>query len=121
MRMSSREPFPEQPFLFRERYDLTANDNSALHHRDLSVVNLVPPDDGLTKIAAKTERMGIAVAVAIVVSLFIGPVVFTCLMLGVWNAALDSDGDNHDRNVHDIGNPGGGFAREAEGRQPQHG
>ncbi|MEI9406580.1 hypothetical protein [Mesorhizobium argentiipisi] len=119
MRMSSREPFRQALLPFRERLEVAANDNGALHHRDLSI--LVPADDGLARTAVKAERMGIAAAVGIAISLFIGPVVFTCLMLGVWNAALDSNGDKHDRDFQDPGNQGGGFARQAEGSQPQHG
>ncbi|RVD56130.1 hypothetical protein EN828_23680 [Mesorhizobium sp. M2D.F.Ca.ET.185.01.1.1] len=117
MSMSSREPFGEQQFLFRAPLELPANDNGAL--RDLSILD--PPDDGLTKIAAKAERMGLAVAVGIAASLFIGPVVFTCLMLGVWNAALDSNGGKYDGDVGDVGNQGGGFAGQAQGSQAQHG
>ncbi|MBZ9816518.1 hypothetical protein [Mesorhizobium sp. CA7] len=120
MRMSAREPFGEQQLPFRERWEMpptAVNDNSALQHGDLSIV--VPADDGLAKVTAKAERMGIAAAVAI--GLFIGPVVFTCLMLSVWNAALDSNGGKHDRDVQDPGNQGGGLARQAEGSQAQHG
>ncbi|TPI12672.1 hypothetical protein FJW06_15890 [Mesorhizobium sp. B4-1-3] len=116
MRMSTREP-SEQQLLFRQPFEMPANDNSAL--RDLSILDLIPADDGLTGIAAKAERMGIAAAVGIAVSLFIGPVVFTCLMLSVWNAALDSNGGKHDH--HDVGNQGGGFARQVEASQAQHG
>ncbi|WP_176477067.1 hypothetical protein [Mesorhizobium sp. WSM4313] len=120
MRMSAREPFAEQQLPFRERWEMpptAVNDNSALQHGDLS--NLVPADDGLARITAKAERMGIAAAVAI--GLFIGPVVFTCLMLSVWNAALDSNGGKHDRDFQDPGNQGGGLARQAAGSQAQHG
>ncbi|MDX8534781.1 hypothetical protein RFM41_26545 [Mesorhizobium sp. VK25A] len=84
--MSSSEPFPEQQFLFREPFEVPANDNGAL--RDLSMLNPIPADDELAKVAAKAERMGFAVAVGIAIGLFIGPVVFTCLMLGIWNAAV---------------------------------
>jgi hypothetical protein len=119
--MSSCGPFAEARLPSRERLAMAANDNSALHRRDLSILDLIPADEGLAKIAAKSERMSIAAAVGIAISLFIGPVVFSCLMLGVWNAALDSNGDNDDRNVHDVGDQGGGFAGQAESSQPQHG
>src|ERR1044072_4656041 len=102
MRMSSCESFPEARLPLRERFEMAANDNSALNHRDPSILNLVPADDGLAKIAAKAERMGVAVAVGIAISLC--PAVFTCLMPGVWNAALDSNGGKHDRDFQDPGN-----------------
>ncbi|RWB75421.1 MAG: hypothetical protein EOQ50_14145 [Mesorhizobium sp.] len=117
MRLSACEPFGEQQFLFRER--LPANDNSALDHRNLSLLSLIPADSGPTKIAAKAERMSVAAAMGIAIGLFIGPVVFSCLMLGIWNAALNSNGGKHDH--HDVGNQGVGFAGKAEGRQAQHG
>jgi hypothetical protein len=119
MRMSSRDPFAGQQLLFREPFEMPANDNGALHRRDLSILDLIPADGGFPKTAAKAERMGIAAAVGVAASLFIGPVVFTCLMLGVWNAALDSNGGKHDH--HGLGNQGGGFARQAAGSQSQHG
>ncbi|MBZ9986697.1 hypothetical protein LB572_06255 [Mesorhizobium sp. BH1-1-5] len=121
MWMSSCEPFAEVRLPLRERLLVAANDNSALHHHDLSILDLIPADDRLTKIAAKAEPISIAAAVGIAISLFIGPVVFSCLMLGVWSAALDSNGGKHDRGVYDVGNQGGGFARQAEGSQAQHG
>ncbi|RWL45467.1 MAG: hypothetical protein EOR61_19740 [Mesorhizobium sp.] len=117
MRLSSCEPFPGRRFHFRERSP--ANDNSALHHRDLSMLNLIPPGGGLTKTAGKAERMSIAAAVGIALGLFIGPVVFSCLMLGIWNAVLDSNGGKHDH--HDVGNQGVGSAGQAESSQAQHG
>ncbi|TIV39763.1 MULTISPECIES: hypothetical protein [unclassified Mesorhizobium] len=115
MRLSACEPFGEQQFLFRER--LPANDNSALDHRNLSLLSLIPADDGPAKIAAKAERMSIAAAVGMAIGLFIGPV--SCLMLGIRNGALDNEGGKHDH--HDVGNQGGGFAGQAEGGQAQHG
>ncbi|CDX31122.1 hypothetical protein MPLA_1430006 [Mesorhizobium sp. ORS 3359] len=72
MRLSSCEPFAEHQFLFRER--LPANDNCALHHRDLSLLSLIPADCGPAKVAAKAERMSIAAAVGMAIGLFIGPV-----------------------------------------------
>ncbi|CDX61969.1 hypothetical protein MPL3365_70188 [Mesorhizobium plurifarium] len=119
MRLSSCRPFAEARLAFRERLAVAANDNSALHHRDLSILALIPADDGLTKIAKKAKPMSIAAALGIAISLFIGPVVFSCLMLGIWNAALDSEGGKHAH--HDVGNQGDGFAGEAEGSQAQHG
>ncbi|MDG4876981.1 hypothetical protein P9273_17960 [Mesorhizobium sp. WSM4935] len=121
MRISAREPFAKARLPSRERLAMSANDNSALHQRDLSMLDLIPADERPAKIATKSERMSIAAALCIAISLFIGPVVFSCLMLGVWNAALDSNGDNDDRNVHDVGNQGGGSARQAESSQAQHG
>ncbi|WP_201415648.1 hypothetical protein [Mesorhizobium sp. J8] len=117
--MSSRDPFAGQQLLFREPFEMPANDNGAFHRRDLSLLDLIPADDGLPKISGKAERMGIAAAVGVAISLFIGPVVFTCLMLGVWNAALEKNGGKHDH--HDFGNQGGGFAGQAETSQSQHG
>jgi hypothetical protein len=121
MRLSSCRPFAKARFPFRERLAVPANDNSALHHRDLSILALIPTDAGLTKIAKKAEPMSIAAVLGIAISLFIGPVVFSCLMLGIWNAALDSNGGKHDRGGYDVGNQGGGFAGQAEGSQAQHG
>ncbi|WP_141246157.1 hypothetical protein [Mesorhizobium sp. WSM3859] len=117
MRLS--DPFGERQFLFRERFEAAANDNSALHHRNLSLLSFIPADGGPAKKAAKAERMSIAAAAGMAIGLFIGPVVFSCLMLGVWNAALDSKGAKHDHYV--VGNQGGGFAGQAESSQSQHG
>ncbi|WP_292509321.1 hypothetical protein [Mesorhizobium sp.] len=117
MRLSCCEPFAGHQFVFRER--LPANDNSALHHRDLSLLSLIRADGGPAKIAAQAERMSIAAAVGMAIGLFIGPVVFSCLMLGLWNAALNNEGGKHDH--HDVGNQSGGFAGQAESRQAQHG
>lgn len=121
MRLSSCRPFGKARLPFRERLAVAANDNSALHHRDLSILALIPADNGLTKIAKKAKPMSIAAALGVAISLFIGPVVFSCLMLGVWNAALDSSGGKHDRGVYDVGNQGGGFAGQAARSQAQHG
>ncbi|AZO06448.1 MULTISPECIES: hypothetical protein [unclassified Mesorhizobium] len=115
MRLSACEPFGENRFLFRER--LFANGNGALHHRDLSLLSLIPAYSGPAKIAAKADRMSIAAAVGMAIGLFIGPV--SCLMLGIWNAALNSNGGKHDH--YDVGNQGIGFAGKAQSSRAQHG
>ena len=117
MRLS--DPFGEQQFHFRAPFEAAANDNCALHHRNLSLLSFIPADGGAAKIVAMAERTSIAAAVGMAIGLFIGPVAFSCLMLGVWNAALDSKGSKHDH--HDVGNQGGGFAGQAESSQAQHG
>jgi hypothetical protein len=110
MRLSPRKPFGKQQFRVRAPLDTAANDNRAPRDRNLSL--LIEADGGLARIAAKAERMSIAAAVAMAIGLFIGPVVFSCLMLAICNAALNNNGANHDH--HDVGNQAGGPAGQAE-------
>lgn len=60
-----------------------ANDNQTPNSTDISLIDLVSSDDEVADLVRRTERLALAVIIAMAIFLIFAPVIFIALVYGI--------------------------------------